>query len=389
MGSNLYAVFKKILWELIFIRIYKDKQFLVFDFEDGRTCKYDFATKTSIGIKGKPVKNLQHQLQGYTLNQLWDCFEDKNYARFLRYIQKVNSRYGMRNIGTILDNVPYYKNLEQIFSAGIEDIIYVSGHDIDYTINDIPKSLIKIAKKHNIKISERLISHYKINPNAHIIAYNLDYMTLNDDDIFHVMIGTPSYRKDEPGYFNRLITSYGYNGKALWMYLDRLKTLEALTDFDYIIREIYDYAKMMSAISDKYDKYPRNFLTTHKIACRNYNRLMKEFEEDIFKKRINKMYEVTYKDYIFLCPKCTQDIKDEAVMQNNCVASYIDKVINGECQILFLRKKSNPKQSLITIEVRNSRIVQALRKFNNPVTDEDQKAIDYFNNKFEKEKIAA
>mgnify|MGYP004628452897 CR=1 FL=1 len=374
---------------MIVIRIYKEKQFLIFDFEDGRTCRYNFATKTSVGIKGKPVKNLQHQLQGYNLEQLWDCFEDKNYARFLRYIQKVNSRYGMRNIGTILDNVPYYKNLEQIFSAGIEDIIYISDHDIDYTINDIPKSLIKIAKKHNIKISKRLISHYKINPNAHIIAYNLDYMTLNDDDIFHVMIGTPSYRKDEPGYFNRLITSYGYNGKALWRYLDRLKTLEALTDFDYIIREIYDYAKMMSAISDKYDKYPRNFLTTHKIACRNYNRLKKEFAEDVFKKRINKMYEVAYKDYIFLCPKCTQDIKDEAVMQNNCVASYIDKVINGECQILFLRKKSNPKQSLITIEVRNSRIVQALRKFNNPVTDEDQKAIDYFNNKFEKEKIAA
>ena len=105
-------------------------------------------------------------------------------------------------------------------------------------------------------------------------------MTLNDDDIYHTMMGTASYSQDEPGYFNRLIASYGYNGKALWMYLDRLKTLEALTDFDYIIREIYDYARMMSTISDKYDKYPRNFLTTHKIACRNYNRLKKEFEED-------------------------------------------------------------------------------------------------------------
>ena len=120
------------------IRIYKEKQFLIFDFEDGRTCRYDFATKTSIGIKGKPVKNLQHQLQGYTLNMLWDYFEDKNYARFLQYIQKANSRYGMKNIGTILDNVPYYKNLEQIFSAGIENLIYLSNHDIDITINDIP-----------------------------------------------------------------------------------------------------------------------------------------------------------------------------------------------------------------------------------------------------------
>ena len=90
-----------------------------------------------------------------------------------------------------------------------------------------------------------------------------------------------------------------------------------------------------------------------------------------------------------MCPKCTQDIKDEAVMQNNCVASYIDKVINGECQILFLRKQSSPEQSLVTIEVRNGRIIQALRRFNNPVTEEDQKAIDYFNRKFAKEKVAA
>ena len=151
---------------MIIIKIYKEKQFLIFDFENGKTCRYDFATKTSIGIKGKPVKNLQHQLQGYNLDQLWDCFEDKNYARFLRYIQRANSRYGMRNIGTILDNVPYYKNLEQIFSAGIENLIYLSNHDTDFTINDIPKSLIKIAKEHNITISERLISYYKINPNA-------------------------------------------------------------------------------------------------------------------------------------------------------------------------------------------------------------------------------
>ena len=46
------------------MKVYKDKQFLVFDFENGKTVKYDFATNTAIGIKGKPVKNLQSQLNG-------------------------------------------------------------------------------------------------------------------------------------------------------------------------------------------------------------------------------------------------------------------------------------------------------------------------------------
>lgn len=139
---------------------------------------------------------------------------------------------------------------------------------------------------------------------------------------------------------------------------------------------------VMSQLSLKFDKYPRHLLTTHKIACRNYNRMKKKFSEELFKKRINKQYECSFGDYIFIYPDSTQDIKDEATQQNNCVASYIDRVINGECHILFLRKKNKPDDSLVTIEVRNNKIVQARRRFNDPVTDEDQRVIDAFNKKF-------
>lgn len=151
---------------------------------------------------------------------------------------------------------------------------------------------------------------------------------------------------------------------------------------NFLILELYDYANMMKQLSPKFDKYPRHFLTTHKIACRNYNRMKKEFSEELFKKRINKQYECSFGDYIFIYPDSTQDIKDEATMQNNCVTSYIDKVIDGQCHILFLRKKNKPDESLVTIEVRNNHIVQARRRFNDDVTVEDQKAIDAFNKKF-------
>lgn len=182
--------------------------------------------------------------------------------------------------------------------------------------------------------------------------------------------------------FNKLVNEYDYNAKDLWLYLDRIKTFEAVENMDFLIRELYDYANMMKQLSPKFDKYPRHFLTTHKIACRNYNRMKKEFSEELFKKRINKQYECSFGDYIFIYPDSTQDIKDEATMQNNCVASYIDKIIDGQCHILFLRKKNKPDESLVTIEVRNNHIVQARRRFNDDVTVEDQKAIDAFNKKF-------
>ena len=85
---------------------------------------------------------------------------------------------------------------------------------------------------------------------------------------------------------------------------------------------------------------------------------------------------------MFIYPNCTQDIKDEAVQQNNCVASYIDRVIDGNCHVMFLRKKDNPEKSLVTIEIRHNRIVQAKRRFNDPVNKEEQEAIDYWNKKF-------
>ena len=375
------------------MRVYKDKQYLVFDYEDGRTAKYDFATKTAIGIKGKPVKNLCSQLSGFTLDQLFESCDDKQYAKFLRYIKTAESKiYHIHNIGTILDRVPRYSKFEQIFSAGIDQII-TDKKIFTYSLNEIPKSLIKLCREYNIKISNNIVGYYKKNPDAHYIAFSLEYMSLDKNDIFDIW-ETDTWKNWNgkyvyQSYFNLLTIEFGYKAKDLYLYLDRIKTLEAINNISYLIRELYDYASMMKQLSDKYDKYPRHFLTTHQIAIRNYQRMKKEFSEELFKKRINKQYECSFGDYTFLYPNSTQDIKDESAAQNNCVSSYIDKVINGECHILFLRKKSSPDKSLVTIEVRNNQIVQARRKFNDPVSEEEQKVIDAFNNKFSKVKESA
>lgn len=371
------------------MKIYKEKQFLIFDFEDGKTVKYDFATKTCIGKKGKPVSNLCTQLRGLTINQLCDCCVDKQYGKFLRFVKRNGAEYGseISNIGTVLDRVPRFARFEQIFSAGIEDIIDSS---FSYNINDIPKALIKLCRSHNIKLSNQFLELYKKNPDAYLLAYNLEYISLNDTDIYQILSNSTSVRvQDGTSYWNyhyeyvstidKLVNEFGYTAKPLFMYIDYCKTYEAIDSMNYLLNEIYDYASMMSKISPKFDKYPRHFLTTHKIAVRNYNRLKEEFDEQEFKKRINKEMEKTFGQYCFIYPESTQAIKDEAVSQNNCVASYIKSVLKGDCDILFLRTKENPDKSLVTIEVRNGRIVQARQRFNDPVDSEQQEAIDKWN----------
>lgn len=370
------------------MKVYKERQFLIFDFEDGKTVKYDFATKEAIGKKGKPVKNLCSQLQGISMSQIIESCTDEKYARFLDFVKSKYSwnHCNIHNIGTILDKIPMYAKYEQFFSAGIEDIL---DHNFEYTINDIPKGLIKLCQNHNIRLSNNFLNFYKKNPDAYILAYNLEYISLNDNDIYNILNSHEYFSYYSRNNYNGLcghhsrfillINEYGYTAKGLLNYLDYCKTYEAIESMDYLLKELLDYAGMMKRISNKFDKYPRHFLTTHRIATRNYNRLKQDFIEEDFKKRINKDMEKTFGEYRFIYPDCTQDIKSEAVQQNNCVASYIDKVIGGQCHILFLRYKDSPDKSLVTIEVRNDKIVQALQKYNNPLTNEQAEIVERWN----------
>lgn len=367
------------------MRVYKDKQFLVFDFDEDGKVKYDFAKKQAIGKSGKPVKDLKTQLRGLSIDDICNNCIDKQYGKFLRFVKK-NYIFPIENIGTILDKVPMFAKFEQIFSAGFEDIV---DKNFRYTVNDIPKALIKICKNHNIVLSNEFLKFYKEIPDAYILAYNgIDYISLTDEQLLQMFSSYRSVRIDryeggcrwkEVSYFNDLVLNYSYNAKSLLKYIDYLCTFEALENTKNVLHELYDYACMMSKISPKYDKYPRHFLTSHQIASRNYRRMQKVFDERAFKQRIDLSMEHSFDEYVFIYPKTTQDIKDEAAMQNNCVASYIQRVVDGDCHILFLRKKSEPSKSLCTIEVQNNEIVQAKMKFNNDLTPELQTIVDRWN----------
>lgn len=363
------------------MKVYKEKQFIIFELEENKIVKYNLQTKDSIGLNNKPVKNLKTQLRGYTIQDLIEGCLDEKYANFLKFVQNSESEYPIYNIGTILERLPKYSNFEQFFSAGINHL----PKDFSYKINDLPKSLIKLLQNNDFYITNDFVKNYINNIDIYNMAFNMEYMSLNNDDIKRLLDARYWSRYDGKYqynyYFLNLINDYNYNAKALLKYIDYLATFEALDNMYDIIKELTDYANMMSAISNKYEKYPKHLLTTHAIACRTYNRLKLQFSEDIFKKRIRKDLEWEYDKYKFIYPNCTQDIKDEAVQQSNCVASYIQKVIDGDCHIMFMRHKDSTDKSLITLEIRNNQIVQAKRKYNDDVSIEEQRAIDAFNKK--------
>jgi hypothetical protein len=118
---------------------------------------------------------------------------------------------------------------------------------------------------------------------------------------------------------------------------------------------------------------------SYKRAC-----MQEQIDEIKMKEMVEfaSLYQGVCDKYVFIAPTCKQDFLDEAQMQQNCLASYVNKFIDGDCIIMFMRLKNDPTQSLVTIEIRKDDkgdytvLNQKYQARNRNCTEEQSDAID-------------
>ena len=142
------------------------------------------------------------------------------------------------------------------------------------------------------------------------------------------------------------------------------------------IDELGDYLRMCKADDIKPTLYSSYLKQTHDITSRNHKISVEKENEEIFQSRYKDFKEYKGKIYSVVAPKDSNDLKKEGDTLNHCVASYIKRVIDGECLIYFLRK--DKEESLITFEVRHNTIVQVRGLHNRKPTENEQKALREF-----------
>jgi len=141
-------------------------------------------------------------------------------------------------------------------------------------------------------------------------------------------------------------------------------------------KEYEDYLRMQIQIFGKIrEKFPKHLKTEHDIMTLKVNAVKAIEKCEGFEMRANEVEELAYqgKTYSIIVPKHPQEIADEGVNLSHCVGSYVDRIINGECHILFLRKTRTPDQSLVTLQLCNKRINQAEGNKRRNITDEERK----------------
>lgn len=126
------------------------------------------------------------------------------------------------------------------------------------------------------------------------------------------------------------------------------------------------------------EKYPQYLKTYHDQLVLRYNIYKKHNAENIMLKRSKEYENLKYENgkYAIVIPQNTKEIIEEGIKQNHCVGSYVNRILDGETFIVFLRYKDTPNEPLVTVEIRDGCITQAKGKFNRPLSEEERQFLE-------------
>lgn len=134
------------------------------------------------------------------------------------------------------------------------------------------------------------------------------------------------------------------------------------------IAEMLDMSKIAEIKVEKSD-----FFRQYVNIRRNYIINKTAYDAKAFVAKQNAhLKALTYEneELVVVIPTTPAELVAEGNAQHNCVGGYADAVIDGRCNIVFIRKKNNPTASYITCEIRNGTINQYLIHYNGYVCDQ-------------------
>lgn len=377
------------------VKISKEREFVVFYLSNGKEVRYNLATAEYIGTQGKKVDKLTGQFHGAKLYEVEHLFEDKQFYAYLKALDNMDRYENFRrrnrgSIATALNRASCHRKLEGYVRLGIS-----ADEKIHVSVSELPRDMLTWIRKSNAYTARTPLR------DKHVILWKRNATFLQSamtryDDYPEFITGLTKTILDgysaEEGLYD-LIDKYGYKDyPALVEYLHNISEYEAVP-IDNLLRDLADYNRMQKIMTRgaKYEKYPRCFLTTDRITQRNYERLKSAYDKEAFELTYDERLEWEHDGYVFICPKEPDQIKDEAVQQQHCVASYIPQVIEGRCHIIFMRKKEEKETSLVTLEYRNGKILQARGRLNRSVTPGEREIINRYEALVQKrkERVAA
>lgn len=184
----------------------------------------------------------------------------------------------------------------------------------------------------------------------------------------------------------------GFRGtmpKNVFAYVSPKRAIRYLKKANGQVSDYDDYlGQAMSLGMDMKSKsvlFPRDLQQAHANLTRQINMKKNKLLEKAWEKRRPsrvKKYKFEQNGLRIVIPEAIADLITEGRQQNNCVGTYMSRVSEGKTDVVFIRE-INPdgttsKQSYITMEINQDRIVQARTKNNNGLDSRGKDFVEKF-----------
>lgn len=347
--------------------ITKNKNFLMIQ-DDAKTAPYKFDINTGIlyGLREKPIQKypagfLIWLKKNYYTNGilfLIHCIRTSPYRYDIHGEDAVSAPLALvqcANLFKIVDKLNSINYRPRNYSNSEfdkESLTFIDNHFKDFSKyvreNGDRASLWDYKRKNEKKI---WIKEHNLVPN--------DYIT---EDIINQLYNNRSYYDNTKLSY---VLSYIRKGLFDWFngYNEEWRALDKVNSY-------FNMCEDMGKEPEKGDFF-RLYINTY----REYQLAKTEIDTRAIQKNLAKHPALAFEDDNFkvIIPKDVQSFKTEADAMHNCVYSmYMNRVVNGSTNVVFVRAKNDINTPYITCEVDNyGRIIQYLASYNRPVLDTD------------------
>lgn len=175
------------------------------------------------------------------------------------------------------------------------------------------------------------------------------------------------YSREFGDELTRKVLRYGHPVKMM-NYVCRLWEQGSRTG-DYV--DYLEDVRILRLVRSEDVIFPKNFRAAHERLSEQRRDMEEEVRKATIREKDRRLWAMlpelkmlytgtkAEENFLMVIPTCKEDFIKEGRENHNCVGgSYFDKMLEGRCVVLFLRKKEDPQSAFCTVEMDGSTVVQ-------------------------------
>ena len=338
------------------MKVIKEKNFIIFENDNGKISKLDMNTGVAYGVSGKALKRLSTDMY-YVIVHHARLYSKEIFA-LRAFADTYFSMNDVYNNGRLTSRyLEMISMLDKCQAIGyiFEDSVYA---ELD-SVEDFKKWFAPFSKAFKADNSinyKEWVKEQKAN--AFMSAVKIEDNEYMNDTIMETLRELYEDYGATPKQLRVLAKALSYGG----LYRAFRKGVFGYYTLQNVMR---DYLSKCNAL--EIEMNATDLVNHYGLVCEMYNLRKDEMTAKTLKqiKDNNPVLQFEFGDYKVVVPTTVEEFKNEGTNNRNCVGGYVDYVVKGNRFVVFVRKKGNLDESLVTCDIMANGSINQFHTFGN------------------------